>query len=105
MRASVGTGVSPVRSGSIQLTIYNLQFLNPSQQTRRARLLRLFLFRLCFWLGISLTRREEKIRLHLMLLGVKIKVASARCIQHLVRPALNDLPCFDDQYLIRTTNG
>ena len=62
---------------------------NPtSQQTRRARFLRLFLLRLLLRLEIPFAGCKEEIRLHLMLLGVEIEIATASRIKCLVRASL-----------------
>src|SRR5882672_1927599 len=53
---------------------------------------------------IPFARRQKQIRLHSVLLGVKIKVAATLRVQRLMRPALNNPPAFDHQNLLGAPN-
>src|SRR5215471_8285819 len=53
----------------------------------------------------AFTRGEEQIRFDRVLLGVQVVVAAALSVESLVRTALDDAACFDNQDLVGAANG
>src|SRR6267154_3471398 len=53
---------------------------------------------------IPFARRQKQIRLHSVLLGVKIKISPTLRVQRFMRPTLDNAPTLDHQNLLRSPN-